>query len=39
LLLQHLAGPVVGVDDFVALLEIADELDLFFEAGLGRFLF
>jgi hypothetical protein len=30
---------VVGIDDFVALLEITDELDVFFEAGLGRFLF
>jgi hypothetical protein len=30
---------VVGIDDFVAFLEITDELDLSLEAGLGRFLF
>jgi hypothetical protein len=30
---------VVGVDDVVALLEIADVLDVFLEAGLCRFFF
>jgi len=28
---------VVGVDDLVALLEVADELDVFLETGLCRF--
>jgi hypothetical protein len=28
---------VVGVDDLVALLEVADELDVFLETGLRRF--
>jgi hypothetical protein len=30
---------VVGVDNFVALLEITDELDVLLETGLGSFLF
>jgi hypothetical protein len=29
---------VVGVDDVVAFLEIADELDVVLETGLNRFL-
>jgi hypothetical protein len=37
LLLQYYAGPVVGVDDVVALLEVADKLDVFLETGLCRF--
>jgi hypothetical protein len=34
LLLENNAGPVVGVDDLVAFLEITDVLDLGLEAGL-----
>jgi len=34
LLLENNAGPVVGVDDLVALLEITDVLDVVLEAGL-----
>jgi hypothetical protein len=30
---------VVGVDNFVALLEITDELDVLLETGLGSFFF
>jgi hypothetical protein len=29
---------VMGVDDLVALLEVADELDVVLEAGIYRFL-
>jgi hypothetical protein len=41
LLLEHLAGPVVGIDDLVAHLELADIDDVFFffETGLNRFFF
>jgi hypothetical protein len=38
LLLQDDAGPVVRIDDLVALLEVTDVDDLFLETGRSRFL-
>jgi hypothetical protein len=41
LLLEDNTGPVMGVDDVIALVEIRDELDLLdlLEAGLDRFFY
>jgi hypothetical protein len=39
LLLENLAGPVVRVDDLVALLEVTGQIEVLLEADLRRFFF